>query len=81
MPIAHSKDKDMAVKDNMRVYVIPKVVNTWFNILCEFQNTTFANNNLYSNNNNNNCSEIAKCTLNVLQTYIEWIDIRLCTTP
>lgn len=83
--VVHSKDQDMAVKDAMRVYVIPKVVNTWFNILCEYQNTNFSTINSSNTNSNNNSSnnnnEIAKCTLNVLQTYIEWIDIRLCTTP
>ncbi|KAK7198687.1 tRNA exportin [Novymonas esmeraldas] len=58
--------RDMAVKDAMRERVIPQAVHMWYNTLvCDARARH---------------SEVARLCLSVVQTYIEWVDVRLFMT-
>lgn len=60
------RQRDMEVKDAMRELVIANAVNRWYQILCEYRVKT---------------PEVAKVCLDVVQTYVEWIDINFMITP
>lgn len=58
--------RDMEVKDAMREHVITQAVAAWHHVLCEYRGKAI---------------EIARTCLEVIQTYVEWIDIALIVTP
>ncbi|CUG24477.1 tRNA exportin, putative, partial [Bodo saltans] len=59
------RQRDMEVKDAMREAVIVQAVQAWYNILCEYRARQ---------------PEVARVCLDVLQLYVEWIDIHLVVT-
>lgn len=59
------RQRDMEVKDTMRELVIINAVSAWFQVLCEYRSRT---------------PEIARVCLDVVQAYVEWIDIHLMIT-
>lgn len=56
------RDRDMLIKDAMRETVVERLVGAWFFILCEYRDSN---------------ADIARVCLDIVQTYIDWIDVQL----